>query len=50
VGIRSLSFCHDEINLGRREEYHVCATFLTTMKNDFAITAELPPYEDMLVS
>jgi hypothetical protein len=43
-----LSFYHDEIDLDRREEYHICATFLTAMTNDFAITTELPPYEDMI--
>jgi hypothetical protein len=34
----------------RREEYQVCATFLTAMTKDFAMTAVLPPYEDMVAS
>jgi hypothetical protein len=41
---------HDVIVPGRREEYHVCATFLTAMTKDFAMTAVLPPYEDMVAS
>ena len=44
------SFCHDVIVPGRREEYQVCATFLTAMTKDFAMTAVLPPYEDMVAS
>jgi hypothetical protein len=44
----SFSFCHDVIVPARREEYQVCATFLTTMMKDFAMTAVLPPYEDMV--
>jgi hypothetical protein len=35
----SLSFCHDVIVLGRREEYHVWATLRTAMTKDFAMTA-----------
>ena len=45
-----LSFCHDVIVPGRREEYQVCATFLTARTKDFAMTAVLPPYEDMVAS
>jgi hypothetical protein len=47
---RSLSFYHDEIDPGLREEYHVCTMFLTAMTNDLAITNELPPYKDMVAS
>jgi hypothetical protein len=46
----SFSFCHDVIVPGRREEYQVCATFLTAMTKDFTMTAVLPPYEDMVAS
>jgi hypothetical protein len=46
----SLSFCHDVIVPGRRDEYQVCATLLTAMTKDFAMTAVLPPYEDMVAS
>jgi hypothetical protein len=46
----SLSFCHDVIVPDRKEEYQVCATFLTAMTKDFAINAVLPPYEDMVAS
>jgi hypothetical protein len=46
----SLSFCHEVIVPGRREEYHVWATFRTTMMKDFAMTAALPPYEDIVAS
>jgi hypothetical protein len=46
----SLSFCHDVIVPGRREEYHVWATFRTAMTKDFAMTAALPPYEDIVAS
>jgi hypothetical protein len=46
----SLSFCHDVIVPGQREEYHVWATFRTSMTKDFAITAVLPPYEDIVAS
>jgi hypothetical protein len=35
---------------GRRKEYQVCATFLTAMTKDFAMTVVLPPYEDMVAS
>jgi hypothetical protein len=38
----SLSFCHDVIVPGRREEYHVWATFRTAMTKDLAMTAALP--------
>jgi hypothetical protein len=44
----SLSFCHDVIVPGRREEYHVWATFRTAMTKDFAMTAALHPYEDIV--
>jgi hypothetical protein len=44
----SLSFYHDVIVLGRREEYHVWATLLTVSMKDFAMTAVLPPYEDIV--
>jgi hypothetical protein len=47
---KSFSFYHDVIVLGQREEYQVCATFLTAMTKDFAMTAVLPPYEDMVAS
>jgi hypothetical protein len=46
----SFSFCHDVIVPGWREEYQVCVTLLTAMTKDFAITAVLPPYEDMVAS
>jgi hypothetical protein len=46
----SFSFCQDIIVPGRREEYQVCATVLTAMTKDFAMTAVLPPYEDMVAS
>jgi hypothetical protein len=46
----SLSFCHEVIVPGRREEYHVWATFLTAMMKDLAMIAALPPYEDMVAS
>jgi hypothetical protein len=46
----SLRFCHDVIVPGRTEEYHVWATFQTTMTKDFAMTAVLPPYEDIVAS
>jgi hypothetical protein len=38
----SFSFCHDVIVPGQREEYQVCATFLTAMTKDFAMTAVFP--------
>jgi hypothetical protein len=44
----SLSFYHDVIVPGRMEEYHVWATFWTAMMKDFAITAALPLYEDIV--
>jgi hypothetical protein len=47
---QSLSFCHDVIVPGRREGYHVWATFQTTMMKDFTITSALPPYEDIVAS
>jgi hypothetical protein len=31
-----------------REEYQICATLLTAMTNDLAITAKLSKYEDMV--
>jgi hypothetical protein len=40
----SLSFCHDVIVPGWREEYQVYATLLTAMTKDFAMTAVLPPH------
>jgi hypothetical protein len=43
----SLSFGHEVIVLGRREEYHVWATLWTAMTKDFAMIAVLPPYEDV---
>jgi hypothetical protein len=46
----SFSFCHDVIVPDRREEYHVCATLMTAMTKDFAMTAVLPPYDDMVAS
>jgi hypothetical protein len=46
----SLSFCHDVIVPGLREEYHVWATFRTAMTKDFAITAVLPLYEYIVAS
>jgi hypothetical protein len=46
----SLSFCHDVIVPGQREEYQVWATFQTAMTKDFAMTATLPPYEDIVAS
>jgi hypothetical protein len=39
----SLSFCHDVIVPGQRDEYHVCATLLTAMTKDFAMTAVVTP-------
>jgi hypothetical protein len=44
----SFSFCHEVIVLGRREEYHVWAKLLTAMTKDFAMTAVLPPYKDIV--
>jgi hypothetical protein len=46
----SLSFCHDVIVPGRREEYQVWATLLTAITKDFAMTVALPPYEDIVAS
>jgi hypothetical protein len=46
----SLSFYHDVIVPGWIEEYHVWATLRTTMTKDFAMTAVLPPYEDIVAS
>jgi hypothetical protein len=46
----SFSFYHDVIVPGQREEYQVCATFLTALTKDFTMTAVLPPYEDMVAS
>jgi hypothetical protein len=42
----SFNFCHDVIVPSRKEEYQVCATFLTAMTKDFAMTAVLPPYDE----
>jgi hypothetical protein len=46
----SFSFYHEVIVPGRREEYQVWATFLTAITKDFAMTAVLPPYEDIVAS
>jgi hypothetical protein len=46
----SLSFCHDVIVPSWREEYQVCVTFRTAITKDFAMTAALPPYEDIVAS
>jgi hypothetical protein len=46
----SLSFCHDVIVPGRREEYQVWATLLTAITKDFAMIVALPPYEDIVAS
>jgi hypothetical protein len=46
----SLSFCHEVMVPGQREEYHVWATFRTAMTKDLAMTAALPPYEDIVAS
>jgi hypothetical protein len=46
----SLSFYHDVIVPSRREEYHVWAMFRTAMTKDFAMTAMLPLYEDIVAS
>jgi hypothetical protein len=46
----SLSFCHDVMVPGQREEYHVWATFRIAMTKDFAMTVVLPPYEDIVAS
>jgi hypothetical protein len=46
----AFNFCHDVIVLGLREEYQVWATLLTAMTKDFAMTAVLPPYDDMVAS
>jgi hypothetical protein len=46
----SLSFCHDVIVPGRREEYHVWTTLRTATTKDFAMIAALPPYEDIVAS
>ena len=46
----SFNFCQEVIVPGRREEYQVWATLLTAMTKDFAMTAVLPPYEDMVAS
>jgi hypothetical protein len=47
---RFLSFFHDKIDPGQREEYLVCSTIFNAMTKDFARTVELPPYEDMVPS
>jgi hypothetical protein len=46
----SLSFYHDVIVPGRREEYQVWGTLRTAMTKDFAMIVVLPPYEDMVAS
>jgi hypothetical protein len=46
----SLSFYHDVIVPGWREEYQVWATFRTAMTKDFPMTAALPPYEVIVAS
>jgi hypothetical protein len=46
----SFSFCHNVIVPGRREEYQVSATLLTTMTKDFAMTVVLPPYDYIVAS
>jgi hypothetical protein len=48
--VRSISFnfCHEVTVPGQSDEYQVRATFLTAMTKDFAVTVELPPYEDMV--
>jgi hypothetical protein len=46
----SLSFYHDVIVPGRWEEYHIWAMLLTAMTKDFAMTAALPPYKDIVAS
>jgi hypothetical protein len=46
----SLSFCHDVIVPGQREEYHIYATLRTAMTKDFVMAAVLPPYEDIVAS
>jgi hypothetical protein len=57
--LEALETCHQHIVLelrhevmvpGRREEYHVWATFRTAMMKDLAMTAALPPYEDIVAS
>jgi hypothetical protein len=44
----SFSFCHNVIVPGWREEYQVCATLLTAMTKDFAMTAVLPHMKILL--
>jgi hypothetical protein len=44
----SLSFYHDVIVPGRREEYHVWATFQTALTKNFAMTTVLLPYKDIV--
>jgi hypothetical protein len=46
----SLSFCQEVMVPGRREEYHVWATFQTAMTKDLAMITALPPYEDIVAS
>jgi hypothetical protein len=41
---------HEVMVPGQREEYHVWATFRTAMTKDLAMTAALPPYEDIVAS
>jgi hypothetical protein len=45
-----LSFGHELTVPGQSDEYQVLATLWTAMTKDFAMTAELPPYEDMVAS
>jgi hypothetical protein len=46
----SFNFFRDLIVPGLREEYQVWAILLTAMTKDFAMTAVLPPYDDMVAS
>jgi hypothetical protein len=46
----SLSFYHEVMVPGRREEYHVWAIFRTAMTKDLAMTTALPPYEYIVAS
>jgi hypothetical protein len=45
-----MSFSHELTVLGRSDEYQVWATLRTVVTKDFTMTAELPPYEDMVAS
>jgi hypothetical protein len=44
-----LSFCHDIIVPGRREEYQVWATFRTAMMKEFAMTTTFPHTKILLL-